>query len=313
MKYVSESMKIKAKTVHFNEFMLVMYPDECRPDGRDYAKSTVLKGVVFTNDGFYDNYTQNRGDGIQFLRQYHKLSFDQAVTEICAYADSSFEDPRLKERNEALRIGAIAPKGSKPFRAPIRDTSVRSNEDMVDYLRFRGLDMTADMEGLVYPTGYKCCTNIVFLSRDCQYGELQGSIPGSRFKQKISGADSDGYWIIGAEDPKRVYVCESAIDALSLRQIQQNELDSAFASIGGCGCKKAVERIRQTYPKATLIIAFDHDEAGQRAANGYTDPKLVPVSKDWNDDLRRHILTVRKPNDGLDTPKKRVSIFGELQ
>ena len=106
------------------------------------------------------------------------------------------------------------------------------------------------------------------------------------------------YWIIGATDPSTIYICESAIDALSLQQIQRDPNGSAYASIGGCGCKAAVERIRKTYPLAKLVIAFDRDEAGQNAAKAFSDQKLISVFKDWNEDLIRKQLTPRSPDDG---------------
>ena len=88
-----------------------------------------------------------------------------------------------------------------------------------------------------------------------------------------------------------VYVCEAAIDAISLYLIHQQHginAPAAYVSIGGAGNQQAINRLKK---HNGVIIATDHDEAGDACRD--RNPELatiVPVYKDWNEDLQKGVF-----------------------
>ena len=87
--------------------------------------------------------------------------------------------------------------------------------------------------------------------------------------------------------PERLeYICEAAIDALSLMLIhrQQGKTDPAvYVSIGGVANQQAIDRLKRQIPS---VLAVDNDPAGDGCRARNPDlPTLIPVGKDWNDDL----------------------------
>lgn len=104
----------------------------------------------------------------------------------------------------------------------------------------------------------------------------------------------DRFWYF---DPKpgeatdTIYVCEAAIDAVSLYVIHQKQNKggkSVYVSIGGAANQKTVERLARGSKHSVVVLAVDNDEAGQECRD--RNPELtyiLPKNKDWNDDLKR--------------------------
>jgi hypothetical protein len=94
---------------------------------------------------------------------------------------------------------------------------------------------------------------------------------------------------------QRIIITESAIDALSFHALHGNESDF-YLSIGGQLGKKQLSLIQRLLENISgvLVLAFDNDLKGNEYfqilddfLNGsITITRLLPIAKDWNDDLR---------------------------
>lgn len=105
----------------------------------------------------------------------------------------------------------------------------------------------------------------------------------------------DRFWYFDPEpgkETRHIYICEAAIDAVSLYVIQgkQGCTDgkSVYVSIGGAANQKTIDRISQNSKHGIVVLAVDNDEAGQECRNRNPGlAYLLPKNKDWNDDLKR--------------------------
>lgn len=105
----------------------------------------------------------------------------------------------------------------------------------------------------------------------------------------------DRFWYFDPEpgkETRHIYICEAAIDAVSLYVIhgKQGRIDgkSVYVSIGGAANQKTIDRISQNSKQGTVVLAVDNDEAGQECRNRNPGlAYLLPKNKDWNDDLKR--------------------------
>ena len=87
----------------------------------------------------------------------------------------------------------------------------------------------------------------------------------------------------------KIYVCEAAIDAISLYVIhraQKVKEVAVYVSIGGVANQKTIDRLVRSGKK--VVLAVDNDAAGQgcRDRNPMLE-SIIPKNKDWNDDLKR--------------------------
>ena len=212
------------------------------------------------------------GSSIDFLTRYLNFSFADAVTTLCRIGAPSFN----------------ATAGTKQFSLP--QQAERPFGKVVKYLTGRGIPENLVtyliQEGLLYQDLYG---NAVFVDPDESYCEICGTGVGNHIHGCRKKA-SDRFWYFLTESkPEAVYICEAAIDALSLMLIHQKEgknEPAAYVSIGGVANQRTIDRLKR---KHGVVLAVDNDQAGEETRKRNPDlPALIPDGKDWNEDLQQN-------------------------
>ena len=133
------------------------------------------------------------------------------------------------------------------------------------------------------------CKNFVKLDYDrCGNMELCSTYKKSVYRGMIANSRSDGFWWfkIGDGQSDKVYVCEAAIDAISLYELQKKSSaieNTVYVSIGGTAKQPAINRLKA---HKRVILAVDNDIAGSECRKRNADLEcIIPKRKDWNEDL----------------------------
>ena len=286
---VSKNQIHKARNSDIYGYLIRFHEDDIMGAGagrirlKEYHSLVVTRGIPI----YCRNSTGEHGNPIELLSDYLGYTFVDAVIALSQFED---DDDYNYDFNRELTI---------PEHATMYGRAAK-------YLtETRGIDSKLVSrlmkEGLIYQEqGHN---NICF-----EYGnyiELHGSLSYKSFKGIVAGSDSNGYWVFGFTDkPKNqstCYVCESAIDAMSLYCImdEASRRDGAitpqcyFASMGGLK-QGALDRIRNEFNY--VILAVDNDsvrddtdeDAGRNFCNKDQNTLLlrkIPTKKDWNEDL----------------------------
>lgn len=105
---------------------------------------------------------------------------------------------------------------------------------------------------------------------------------------------ADRFWYLDPVPKKRtscVYICEAAMDAVSLyviHQRQHKEGKSVYVSIGGVANQQTINRLIRGSNHSNVVLAVDNDQAGQDCRDRNPDlAYILSKNKDWNDDLKR--------------------------
>ena len=132
--------------------------------------------------------------------------------------------------------------------------------------------------------------NAVFADPDESYCEIRGTESGNHFHGCRKRAVDRFWYFLTNPKPEVVYICEAAIDALSLMLIHRKEgknAPAAYVSIGGVANQRTIDRLKR---KPEAVLAVDNDRAGEECRKRNPDlPALIPVGKDWNEDLQQNI------------------------
>ena len=299
---VGDDQTQAARQADLYSFLLKFHPDTVEADGRDRLRNKEHNSLVITKGkGFIHNATGEKNNAITYLRNYLGYSFQDAVRALCAF---SYGQRFCAEEIHSGASKALQSAKKEAFVAPTkidgrfsRTFAYLTNTRKIDAKIVQNL---IDM-GLLYETKFGDKYNAVFMSKHCDYAEVQGTLSygAARFKGTAKNSDEDGYWLYipnGSDsDIKKIYICESAIDAISLYQLQKmnNEETSfcGFLSNGGAKKDAAIERARKDFPNVEFVVATDHDEAGNNFAIRHKELKrIVPTYHDWNDTLQTHIL-----------------------
>ena len=134
--------------------------------------------------------------------------------------------------------------------------------------------------------------NAVFMNREQDYCEIHSSISFGKSFHSCRRANPATYWsfrVGRAQHVTRAYICEGAIDAISLYELLRRAKTllpgTMYCSIGGVSNQKAIDAI--ALGEYEVYIAVDNDTAGAACRNRNSNfSSIIPQEKDWNDDLQ---------------------------
>lgn len=140
---------------------------------------------------------------------------------------------------------------------------------------------------------YKSCSDYVCGAYEsCQKHSTCSEFEPLKYRGCRSATKGD-YWYFRPYPQfprKNVYICESAIDAISLYLIiGAKEYQGMYISMAGAGKNSVIESvIRESSDKdSNIFICTDNDPAGNSVIERYPDlSRIKPFHKDWNDDWK---------------------------
>ncbi len=271
--YVTKEQIRQARRVSLADFLLEKHPAAVKIVGSSLClKANQSLYMKHSIPGYHDFATGEHGNSIDFLTRHLKYSFVDAVKELCGL--------REFPQNNTMTVRSsfhLPEKAEPPF------------DRVMTYLTGRGIPPETVMflirENLLYQdTLYG---NAVFVTPDEDYCEIRGT--GSRPFHGCRKRSPDLFWyLLNDAKPETAYICEAAIDAVSLMLIHkaQGITDpTVYVSIGGVANQQTIDRLTKKLP---VVLAVDNDSAGDDCRKRNSDlPMLIPIGKDWNDDLRK--------------------------
>ena len=207
----------------------------------------------------------------------------------------------------------------KPFVLPERNSN---NDRVLQYLQMRGIDREVIEMCIAFDTLYEdvrhnCCFVGFDETRSPRYAMLRSSDPSRSFLQEVAGSDKRYSFSLPPTESTKLYITESAIDALSLYVLRDNAPDN-YLSIAGANTPRgntlplALEHYLAMHQQIeSICLCLDNDRAGIQAAKAiqarlpeqYITELLPPKEgKDYNEQLMRmkglhnHVVT-RKPKE----------------
>lgn len=229
--------------------------------------------------GYKDFSNDETGNSIEYLTRHMGYTFVAAVQALAGESTAGYPVD-----NRQTSIKNIPPQ----FPTPVNG----SYKNLFAFLINRGIPKETIQSLIEQEILYqeKSRNNIVFINAERNFAEIRGTYTyGKPFHGVVPNCRSDGFWWFRTSKPASVaYICEAAIDAISLYELhktQQNRESAYYISIAGAAKQPAIDRLIKTQLK--LILAVDNDEAGQVCRNRNPDlDYIIPKLKDWNEDLQ---------------------------
>ena len=269
-----------ARQADLYDFLRAKHADDVKIEGnslrlKDNNSISIRRGYA----GYKDFSSGETGNGIDLLTNYLGYTMPEAVLALGGStaatgttARTTTPPPRAKD----IELPAKAQDYRKLFAYLLTQRKIPA--DIIQRL--------IDQELLYQADG---TNNAVFVNRKKDFAELRGTLSGKSFHGVLK-TEPDRFWsfegtpITPGEVPK-AYICESAIDAISLYLLHRRHGEDTrahYCSIAGVANQKTIERIRR---HSRAILAVDNDEAGGRCREQNKDiPYIIPHAKDWNED-----------------------------
>lgn len=242
--------------------------DSLRP--KNNHSISIRKGYC----GYTDFATGETGNSLDFLTGHMGYSFTEAVQALSG---------RPADEGQT-GAGVIPP----DFPAPTDGGFGK----LFAFLTNRGIPAETirrlSAQGIMYQE--KKYGSIVFINAERDFAEIRGTCTyGRPFHGVAANCRHDGFWWFRtSKDAYEAYICEAAIDAISLYELHKcrgRQEPAYYISIAGVAKQAAIDRLKQS--DLTLTLAVDNDGAGDRCRDrnpglGFT----LPSGKDWNEDLQ---------------------------
>lgn len=282
----TEAQKEQAARVNLEEF-LRSRGETLLPSGREKRLSSD-HSITIRGNAWYDHAEERGGHAVSFVQRFYGLRYPDAVAMLLG-GEMGEAYPSAAEREE---------EPPKPFVLPPANSNMRR---VYAYLvKHRGIDRSV----VAHFAGAK------FLNEDAEYhnavfvGTDEEGIPrhahkrstnsyGKAFRINVEGSDPR-YSFHHISTDGSLYVFEAPIDLLSYLTLHPENWQS-HSYVACCGTSvQPVEKMLQRTPQLdTVFLCLDNDKAGHTAsrriaaqlAGRCTVERLIPVNKDWNDDL----------------------------
>lgn len=323
--YVTKEQYKQACAVDLAAWLLEHHPDLVT---HKYGSVLLLADEhVSVKDGYngYMNFrTSETGNNIDYLMSYLEYTYPEAVTALLEFGE---EDTVTSDYGEYDQ-GSISVNTSQS-RSIALPTPANTARNVYAYLAGRGIPADVVEELIFWDRLYQSeqGNNAVFVTPEQDYCEIRGTntyadrrcknrnecehydCSEHQWCQNAETCDQykadpfhgcrksrpDRFWYLpcGKQPYQTIYICESAIDAISLYLLHREHLasdSSVYISIGGVANQRTINRIKSHSYDAEVVIATDNDAAGDECRDRNKELKTIrPINKDWNEDLKKGI------------------------
>lgn len=284
MQYYSKEQIQRARKTDLYDYLMCYHAGQFKQEGQSIhpignGSLSIKRGYT----GYMDFATGETGNSVDFLVKHMGYALDEAVFALCG--ETSPTTHSIPIPNDIIAEEKLSPIFPNPAEGRYKQ--------LFAFLTGRGIP-SATIQGLIdqkllYQSGGK--NNAVFINREKDWAELRGTytMGEKQFHGVVPNSRTDGFWYFQfGKNPKTAYVCEAAIDAVSLYILQRkhgmNE-NAYYVSIGGVAKQPAIDRIKH---QVKTILAVDNDEAGEQCRKRNSDLEyIIPIYKDWNEELQK--------------------------
>lgn len=245
--------------------------------------------ITVRGSEWYDHAARQGGHAVSFVQHYYGMSYQEAMELLLGDGLGEAYPAAQPKREEP----------PKPFALPPSHTDMRRVYAYLMKQRHISREVITHFAraGLLYEDAQY--HNCVFVGTDEQgvprhAHKRSTNSQGKSFKVNVEGSKPQySFHHVGRDSV--LYVFEAPIDMLSfLTLYPDNWQEHSYAALCGTGGQAMHWMLEQNAHLRDVVLCLDHDEPGQTAAKrlqeelqgaGYHCGILLPVHKDWNDDL----------------------------
>lgn len=281
----TDKQKERARRTNLVE-LLRSQGETVKRSGSEYAWKDGSQKVTIRDNLWFHQYERVGGDAIDFVRRFYNKSYPEAVEYLLGNSSGGLitAPPVVKEK--------------KPFELP---KPYHNMERVKNYLHYvRGIDEDiietfADKNMVYESTDYH---NAIFVGLDKsgipRHANKRGIGKTSTFKGNAPNSRPE-YSFHWNGSSNRLYLFEAPIDMLSFISMhKENWKTHSYAASCSVSDRVLFQCLNDYTHIEKVYLCFDNDEPGQTAVNrisaklfalGIKSEILVPIHKDWNEDL----------------------------
>lgn len=265
---------------------LISHGEKVRKSGSEYEWLDGSQKVTIRGHLWYHQYEQKGGDAVDFVRRFYNKDYAEAVEMLLNNCGGQIitSPPIEKER--------------KPFELPPRND--RMSRVFSYLLLTRGIDKDVLFEFVKNKMIYESADyhNAVFVGYDLngipRHAHKRGTVTSNSYKGNVAGSQPEfSFHWHGTSD--KIFLFEAPIDMLSFISMhKENWKSHSYAASCSVSDRVLFQCLKDNPNIKNVFLCFDNDEAGQTASKRIADKLnsmnikseiLIPIHKDWNEDI----------------------------
>lgn len=265
---------------------LISHGEKVKKSGSEYEWLDGSQKVTIRGHLWYHQYEQKGGDAVDFVRRFYNKDYAEAVEMLLNNCDGQIVNLQTTEREQ------------KPFILPPRND--RMSRVFSYLLLTRGIDKDVLFEfiknKMIYESAYY--HNAVFVGYDSsgkpRHAHKRGTVTSNPYKGNVAGSQPEySFHFNGTSD--KMFLFEAPIDMLSyISMHKENWQEHSYAASCSVSDRVLFQCLKDNPNIKNVYLCFDNDEAGQVANKRIADKLnsmnikseiLIPIHKDWNEDL----------------------------
>ncbi|MDO4831704.1 MAG: DUF3991 and toprim domain-containing protein [Clostridia bacterium] len=265
---------------------LISQGEKVKKSGSEYEWLDGSQKVTIRGHLWYHQYEQKGGDAVDFVRRFYNKDYAEAVEMLLNNGGGQIVNLQTTEREQ------------KPFILPPRND--RMSRVFSYLLLTRGIDKDALFEfvrkKMIYESAYY--HNAVFVGYDSsgkpRHAHKRGTVTSNSYKGNVAGSQPEfSFHWHGTSD--KMFLFEAPIDMLSyISMHKENWQEHSYAASCSVSDRVLFQCLKDNPNIKNVFLCFDNDEAGQIANKRIADKLnsmnikseiLIPIHKDWNEDI----------------------------
>ena len=265
---------------------LISRGEKVRKSGSEYEWFDGSQKVTIRGHLWYHQYEQKGGDAVDFVRRFYNKDYAEAVEML------------LNNCGGQIITSPPIEKSHKPFELPPRNDRMSR---LFSYLLLtRGIDKDVLFEfawkKMIYESAYY--HNAVFVGYDSsgkpRHAHKRGTVTSNPYKGNVAGSQPEYSFHFNGTSGK-IFLFEAPIDMLSyISMHKDNWQRHSYAASCSVSDRVLFQCLKDNPNIKNVFLCFDNDEAGQTANKRIADKLnsmnikseiLIPIHKDWNEDI----------------------------
>lgn len=271
---------------------LISRGEKVRKSGSEYEWLDGSQKVTIRGHLWYHQYEQKGGDAVDFVRRFYNKDYAEAVEMLLNYGVGQIiTSPSIEKSHKHFELPPRNDRMSRVFSYLLLTRGI--DKDVIyEFVRRKMIYESADYHNAVF-VGYDS-------SGKPRHAHKRGTVTSNSYKGNVAGSQPEfSFHFSGTSD--RIYLFEAPIDMLSFISMhKKNWQEHSYAASCSVSDRVLFQCLKDNPNIKNVFLCFDNDEAGQIANKRIADKLnsmniqneiLVPIHKDWNEDILKNERT----------------------
>lgn len=265
---------------------LISQGEKVKKSGSEYEWLDGSQKVTIRGHLWYHQYEQKGGDAIDFIRKFYNKDYAEAVQMLLSNYGGQIVNLQTTEREQKSFI--LPPRNDRMSRvfSYLLLTREIDKDVLFEFVRKKMIYESADFHNAVF-VGYDS-------NGKPRYAHKRGTVTSNPYKGNVAGSQLEySFHFNGTSD--KIFLFEAPIDMLSyISMHKENWQEHSYAASCSVSDRVLFQCLKDNPNIKNVFLCFDNDEAGQTANKRIADKLnsmnikrkiLIPIHKDWNEDI----------------------------